>query len=476
MAAISPNGFTYSHLPKIWENHPRYGIVHRQDCDTCRSYRDHLSDAAFDNELSFQMAREDIKRQQDVVFSRGVSEGRSLQKLSNEAELREVREEIAKLRAQLQVAHAEIESLKPCTGHLGGEKLEQAYVGSWKAVGDWKERDSRSRLPLPHRSSSPGGSSWSDTSFATPLEILDDTPPSSVFSSAAEEHSPCASASSLGNSLPVFPLAARDAANFEPPPHSSSYAAVASAPASPLQASWQSVGSSSIRTPKFTKQVDKLIRDANIPGNAEHVKKIKALCAEAHLAKDKKTDLQKYLLVKWKTPEWVKGAQLPTGAAVSAPLPLNPRSDDPPETWVAYYTIYPASLPAGVRRDAHGKPRLADISASRVVARLRPEVAIGDSNSTATRNAFKETVVRLFSIRHSYEQYLSWAGATVADVTTFKPFAGPPETITPENVAVHFAQCGISITRAETELGPWARECDRVWKAKALAAEAIGGV
>lgn len=456
----------------MWENHSRYGIVHQQDCDSCRVYKEHLSDAAFDNEASFQMAREDIRRQQDALFSKGVAEGRSLQNLSNEAELREVREEFAKLRAQLLLAHAEIESLKPCTGQLGGERLEKAHVGGWTAIGDWRDRESRSRVPLPHRPSSPGGSSWSENSFSTPVETLADTPPSSVFSTG--EQSPCASATSLSNTAPTLPLPARgDPANFERETHASSYADIASTHASPVQPSWQSVSTSSIRTPKFIKQVDKLIRDANAAGNTEHVKKIKAMCAEAHLAKDKKTDLQKYLLVKWKTPEWVKGAQTP-GAAVSAPLPLNPRSDDPPESWVAYYAVYPASLPAGVRRDAHGKPRLSDISASRVVARLRPEVVMGDSNSTATRNAFKETVVRLFSIRHSYEQYLSWAGAAVAAAITFKPFAGPPESITPENIAVHFARCGISIARAESELGPWARECDRIWKAKALAAEAGG--
>jgi hypothetical protein len=210
-----------------------------------------------------------------------------------------------------------------------------------------------------------------------------------------------------------------------------------------------------------------LLKEANIPGNINHYKKVKALCAEAHLAKDQKTDLQRYLLVKWKTPDWVKGPQSSSSHAASTMNcpPTNPLYDDPPEAWVAYYTAFPASCPLGVRRDIDGKPRLTDMRASRIIARLRPDMVLDERTTRAARMQFKETAVRqLFSIPGRYHRVLTNNNIAVAPQITYQPFMGLPGDITLHRVALHFAMCGISFAMADSDLEPWAEECVGIWE------------
>jgi hypothetical protein len=204
-----------------------------------------------------------------------------------------------------------------------------------------------------------------------------------------------------------------------------------------------------------------LLKEAHEPGNVDHYKKVKELCADAHAAKDRRTEMQKYLLVKWKTPEWVRKPQ--TSDNVNTLPPTNPLRDDPPEDWVAYYAVFPDSWPLGVRRDVDGRPLLADMRASRTVARLRPEMVIDEPTTRTARLRFKELVINLFSAPRAYHQALIRNDVMIAPQITYQPFAGPLEDITLDGVARHFAMCGITVTAAERELGPWARECQRIW-------------
>lgn len=435
-----------------------------------------MADAAFDNESSFQTARDELKRQLETLFSNGVVEGRRLQLIDDGAELREAREEIILIRARLEVAQAEHEPSK--------QRMEDVDVGgpSWvshpkhskssfvNGVGeDWMGNEAHQRNVQSGRSPSPVGSSLSDTSFVTPSAVTDELETSSARS-AGNKRRTCSS--------PVLTLPT--ALTILPQTRSLQHDGMASSPAtnqgcsepdtdqtvqSPGAAPWQTVGDTPIRTPKYIKQLDKLLKAANTPGHIEHYKKVKALCTEAHFAKDQKTDLQRYLLVKWKTPDWVKGSQSSSNTVRTDPSPpTNPLSDDPPEAWVAYYTAFPASCPLGVRRDSDGKPRLADMRASRIMARLRPDMMLDEQTTRAARMQFKEIAIRhLFSVPGRYRRVLTNNNTVIAPQVTYQPFMGRPGDITIIKVALHFAKCGISTAVVDSDLEPWAEECVGIW-------------
>jgi hypothetical protein len=58
-----------------------------------------------------------------------------------------------------------------------------------------------------------------------------------------------------------------------------------------------------------------------------------------------------------------------------------------------------------------------------------------------------------------YEQIVQRNGFQIALEAKFRRYSGPPEEITYERVACHFAECGVSFQMATQELGPWAQEC-----------------
>ncbi|KAI6120435.1 hypothetical protein EDD16DRAFT_1575248, partial [Pisolithus croceorrhizus] len=135
----------------------------------------------------------------------------------------------------------------------------------------------------------------------------------------------------------------------------------------------------------------------------------------------------------------------------------NPRLEDPVEVWVAYYTANPSSCPTGVRRDAEGRPNIQDMKASRRVARLRPQVHPNDPESREARQKFMAVVTELFCEPGAYENILRRAAFSVSPHVEFAPYVGIAEGITRESVARHFTACGVTITAADNELGPWAQ-------------------
>jgi hypothetical protein len=479
-------------LPSTWENNQRYGIVHRSECHICGVYKEHMADAALDNESSFQVARDELKRQQETVFSNGVVEGRRLQLLDDEVELRVAREEIALIRAQLKVTQAEHERFKQRVEDTEVGRQGRAFIPSpsesliGMGTGEgWRGREAchwRLAQPVRSPSSSPVGSSLSDTSFVTPSDGTEMPQDSPVTDGGSSERRTYSSVTALSiapsidsrwpQHLPKSPSVQPSTQNNVGRSSGGIHQGCSETDAdqtveSPIAAPWQTVGEALIKTPKFIKQMDKLLKEANTPGNIEHYKKVKALCTEAHLArKDQKTDLQRYLLVKWKTPDWVKGPRPSSSDAVNTtPVPpTNPLHDDPPEAWVAYYTAFPASCPLGVRRDIDGKPRLADMRASRIVARLRPDMVLDEHTTRATRMQFKEIAIRhLFSIPGRYHRVLTNNNIVIIPWVTYQPFTCQPGDITLKRVAFHFAKCGISFAVADSDLEPWAEECVHKW-------------
>jgi len=497
MAHIPAEGISRPQLSMTWENNQRYGIVHRSDCNICGLYKEHMADAAFDNDASFQMARDELKRHHEAIFVNGITEGRRLQQSDDELYLCVAREEIVSIRAQLEATQAECEQSKRRMENAEVGKVGQTPVveGSHRRCVLESPRETEAARVLPKdmvpllRSLSPAESSLSDTSFVTPsvgTEVLDELPIVPAVGRAGGEKRTYSSAissslitlSNEASRLPQHgpwqasasvPTSMQNGASGKTTHEDPDTALVDRATHGPegVGVTWQTVGEISIRTPKYIKQLDKLMKEANIPGNINHYKKVKSLCTEAHLAKDQKTDLQKYLLVKWKTPDWVKGPQSPSSNIVSAvtSAPTNPLHDDPPEAWVAYYTAFPASCPLGVRRDIDGKPRLTDMTASRIIARLRPDMAFDEQTTRVARMQFKETAVRhLFSIPGRYHRVLTNNHISIAPQVTYQPFMGLPGDITLLKVALHFAMCGISFAVADNDLEPWAEECVGIWE------------
>lgn len=483
MAHTAVDGSHRHPPPLLWETDENFGTVHLSGCNVCGPYIKHLIAAAFDNDLSFQRARKgnrvavaaDIEEQHNHTHDREVG----VELAVCQDELRIARESQAVLRAELRAAQNECKSLR-------SGSAEAVINGPHSSTHGSKHPDYTTHSP------SSTNSSLSAGSFATPSAEMEELPlqlPADVSAgisaggSMADESAPTMSSNTpsesnheIENRLPelrswnataqLLKTTRKEGVSTITAPivspttiNSSSLAPASSAP------SWQVAGRA-IKTPKSIKQMDSLLAEAHKTGNIDHYKKVKELCAEAHAALGTKTNLQKYLLVKWKTPDWVRGPRVIDN--LPSHPPTNPLRDDPAEDWVAYYTIFPASLPLGVRLDGGGKPLLSDMRASRTMARLRPDMVVDGPTTAQARLQFKEVAIHLFSNPHTYQRLTS-NGAAIATHISYAPFSGSLDEITPINISMHFAACGITVDAAHKELGPWARECLRVWDVKNVA-------
>jgi hypothetical protein len=230
---------------------------------------------------------------------------------------------------------------------------------------------------------------------------------------------------------------------------------------------------------------------AHKPGNERALAKVKVLCGEAHATpRELKTDLQRYLLSNWRNPtpsssngtasppmlppapptapaamlnrsrsgsNTVLGSSSSTAAFNAHPVKNNPRIDDPVEVWYEYLCTYPSCCPRGVRRDSRNRPHLPDLRASRLVARLRPELSQGNSQQLAVRADFMTRVVALFSVPSAYAKKIKAGGLVVAPVVMYRAYSmGVAGTLCEADVVRHFTQCGVTVAVAENELEPWA--------------------
>jgi hypothetical protein len=411
-----------------WEFLDDYGIVHPSGCDVCSAYMKHVADASYSpHQPAFQIAFQDRKRAREDVFNKGVSEGARRQK-EEERDLRDdterfrlernqAREELVALRTQLESTRAECETLH--------QRLDQT--------------------PPP--------------AVTPPEPSLPDapSPPPELPSSRFPQHMspPMATPASPQAQLPDCVAARSFAAvlsagsNDDEPPLIEEHL-----PSHP----WQSAlpqPNKPPKLPKSIKQIQSLIKAAHQPGNQQALTKVKALCSEAHRTpREQKTEVQRYLLSTWRTPDWEHPTSFPR-----LPAPLNnPRLEDSVESWVAYYASNPSSCPKGIRRDADGRPFTTDMRASRTVARLRPVVLPNDHESRDARQKFMAVVTELFSEPGGYENILRRGAFSVSPQINYVPYVGSADALTKESIARHFALCGVTIPIADNELGPWARE------------------
>ncbi|KZP27424.1 hypothetical protein FIBSPDRAFT_948690 [Athelia psychrophila] len=292
-----------------WENHPRYGVVHTSGCATCSPFISHMIDAAFDNDSSFQAAREDLKRSVGSGSDRRVcdqvgNEGRSHNKLSDETQ-----KEFQLLRAELRKSQDQCERLK--------DMLKNTQEGREEAAGFCASNSNGSgRTSPPYFDGDDFSIAAEDiTNPSSPIswDALDDS-----FSSAAAHRE-------------------------------------------------------KLKKPKTVKQMKALMFDAHQPGNEDALLMVQELCREAHdTSRESRMDFQKYLLSAWRRPVSLDEDDASLRYAPSGPdnPTFDAPAEEWRTYYEARPSSF--ELPRGVRRDSDGRPVLSDVKAFRIVARLGP--------------------------------------------------------------------------------------------------------
>lgn len=446
-----------------WEFLDDYGIVHPSGCDVCSSYMKHVADASYSShQPAFQIAFQDRKRAREDVFNKGIAEGIRRQKEENRVlvddidhyrcERNQAREELSTLRAQLDATRAESERLQ--------DKLKQQTAPSVdlsSPIESVSHHSSVKSLQLdpvitpadppsePRLNDPPPVDHQLSLDFLAPLYPQQLSPPMTTPASPQAQLPDCVAARSFAAVLATGQP--DDDATFQP-----------TSDGSPPSVGWTVVSSSTYKPTKpakSIKQVQSLIKAAHQPGNYSALTKVKALCSDAHKTpRDQKTEVQRYLLSNWRTPDWEHPSLLP-----KLPAPLNnPRLEDPVESWVSYYTANPSSCPKGIRREPDGRPVVSDMKASRTVARLRPLVHPSDPESREARQKYMTVVTELFSEPGEYSNILRRGAFSVSPHVCYAPFVGIADKIDKLSIARHFAACGVTIPMADDELGPWAQE------------------
>ncbi|KAF9266568.1 hypothetical protein L218DRAFT_76004 [Marasmius fiardii PR-910] len=210
---------------------------------------------------------------------------------------------------------------------------------------------------------------------------------------------------------------------------------------------------SMIRSPIVDTYLESLMKDAHA-GDFFACNRIRALARQAHATpRDEKSYGQKYVLTEWRNPNAPTAAERRQNGS-EGPILANPRLDDPIEDWFTYYTIHGSSLPRGVRRDVNGDPWLPDLRASRIYAQLRPSPS---TTPTATKTDFAVYSMELMLAEGVYETILANLSIPVGNELRPSAYDGPVK-LTMEDVARHFAKCGLSVQLLKRDMAPWAKE------------------
>lgn len=426
----------------------------------------HVADASYSShQPAFQIAFQDRKRAREDTFNKGVAEGIRCQKREDEDmltdldrfrfERNQAREEAANLRAELEAVRADADrfhsELMRYQHNFDVSKLsDDAHDSGGSTSTAVEHRENPIHLDLAY-----AAVSRLHSLKTTPIET---SSPRSIHPIYSRQPSP-----------PLFSIASPQAQRADGAPLVAMFSAdqIASDESSSLldppaaAQGWTTVQPTGVKftkTPKTIKQIQSLIKAANEPGNYSALTKVKAMCSDAHKTpREQKSEVQRYLLTNWRSPAW----ENPSAPPRTTTSLNNPRLDDPVECWVAYYAANPGSCPKGIRFDVDGQPLYSDMRASRTVARIRPTIQLNDPESREARQRFMAIVTELFSIPGEYENLLRRAAYSVCPRMTYVPYTCKAEDMTDIGIACHFASCGVTITMADSELGPWACEYKR---------------
>ncbi|KII89852.1 hypothetical protein PLICRDRAFT_697687 [Plicaturopsis crispa FD-325 SS-3] len=451
-----------SPAPAPWHYDQRVGIVHSDRCRTCSTYTAHLADAAdndHDAQSSFGLARQQHHTHTfEVPYNNGFVDGRHHQRQKDAALLQD-RE---RYRIERDDARAELTMQESSTAHAHRE------LADLRAELD-RVRAEQSRTLQP--SFSVQVEEASDDAEASEIEnmLLVTTEAGNSDLHAPQQYTKAEMSikieDSIDSSVPwtasaPAPFATDTAAYIHSdsrPPSQPPLRPTHPLPSKPVPGTSAAATSSDpIQSPDRVR-LQSLIDSANTPGNHAALKQVKALCAMAHQTPaNQKTELQRYLLANWRNPAWS------TGTPASTPLPhhsgppappvriatVTPRADDPVDVWAAYITAHPSSWPRGVRMNTSGRPNLSDLKASRVMARLRPEVDTQDPETKALRARFTALALELFTQEgRSLSDCIASQGISVATEPVFAPYrfhGGNIDDMTLFDVAAHFAAAGFA--------------------------------
>jgi len=392
------------------------------------------------------MARADQQQERKIIHADGVSEGRRLQQLDDAGREKDTRryrserdralEEVASLRVQLEELQAKFMSLPSSSG--GNERM-----GSPPGLLNGKTTPPA----VQEENNTSPRDSWGSVSLVSQAESPTSTIAGQARSQTLVYAAVAASAATTTRAQQQTPYSASPT-NRE--------ATGSTAPSD----TFQDVVRKKRSAPKAIHQVEKLMKSAHQPGNTAALLRVKALCRQAHeTPRAQKTDVQRYLLAKWTNPTW-DGDGVESTSVRAASLPT-PRLEDPIEDHIAYFARHRESMPRGIPQDARGSVLRLYFQAHQIVGLLRPEKTLGSEkppNGNGSRTQFKLLAARFFSDPTAYRRFLERKGISVAPVKNYKPYDSPLEGTTIEDVASHFAACGVSLEDAEDKLNMWAKE------------------
>ncbi|KAF5392398.1 hypothetical protein D9757_001548 [Collybiopsis confluens] len=228
-------------------------------------------------------------------------------------------------------------------------------------------------------------------------------------------------------------------------------------------------------------------------GDAVVLAQCKALAKEAHsVGSEEKTYGMRLVLMQWRNPPLRPQAPSNPDHSISAPtIPTsssssitrhgnrgaharesevrtrperissglsNPKAEDPAEKWFEYLKTHSTSWPNGVRKGQNGDPNMSDLRASRIHAQVRPPGP--PQYPTAYRLTFTISTVSLFGNKGRYRSIVGRLRLRIAPVPRYHSYPGEGGSIdlnvSEEDVARHYATCGVTVKEAEEFIEDWA--------------------
>lgn len=439
-----------------WQLHPLHGITHRFGCEICSAYTIHLYQSG--KQPHFQKLMALKAEQQDALYTLGIKEGRRRQVL-NDMFLHEERQA---LRNQLDEAVTAVVQNRAECDYLSQQlRLVQDQLTTSQAQTTSLRFPNKSEVvstnstfwtATAHR----GGSSNSQTDSSGTVP--------SRFSRLAgrfshDIHAPV-SLTVEAKPLPLYATAvsavASPSAFATPSIVSGSQAKFRSGPSMPMHH-----GNNAVRAPeslntissmpdsKSLNHLQNLLDQIRIPGQGVGTKYKAPKALEGSTSQVGRTGSQRTfhsaLVATTESPGF---ASTPSIISDGASLPMapglqNPRLDDPVEAWYQYLCYHSKSWPLGVRQDpSTQRPNFLDLKASRIIARLRPDLD-GLLKSASRRGAFMKTCSTFLSVSGAYQEWLNKNNYSISTQVSYTPYMGPASPLTNADVARHLADCGI---------------------------------
>ncbi|KAK7454517.1 hypothetical protein VKT23_011271 [Stygiomarasmius scandens] len=395
-----------------FEYHPLFGLVHSAgECQICDAYCQHVSRLKHSTSPSFRRVLDELYSATFTPYFEGLEEGQRRER----------------------ILHCSHPSDAFRQGVLEGERRAENLT---KVIIQERDLAVRSAADLAER-------------LRSLTEIVIVEQPGSDFEVVKPSPSPASTAT------PSAPIS-------ESPKPAPSVQAPTPAPA-PLCTDHQDEPNE-----RVLKALRDLMRRAH-SGDTEALFRVKAMCREAHATPtEQKTFAQKVILSEWRVPLEIRQASVASGRRPpprqdDVPGLVNPRLEDGVDVWYNYYCYYKSSLPRGVPQDAAGRPVRSYLSASRTFARLRPP----PDTPSPQRMEFITSMIKLFTTPGAYAITLRKERLEIAARKRFRPFVPQPGVaISTDEVAKHFASCGVNLMEARDELEPWAHEYEKTGRPK----------